>query len=510
MPGTSDTAAARRLRPRLVVILVLVAVVLAGLGTVSATALSYGSTVRDGERLLPGTTIAAVDVTELSVEEARATVRERLDAELDRTITVTHGARSWETSPRALGASHDLEAAVAAAAAQADDLGFVDLVELRWLGSTGGLSFDVTTTIPEDEVAAFVASIAAELDRDPRDAEVEWVDDAAEVTVTSREGLQVQQDAAVEALLAAAHGESDAVEVASVTSTPAVTTEVAEQVATQVTGAVDAALDRAVTVALGRRAETVMPRDLGATVDVTPLLEAAFTAARDGGQPDLAVDLAIGDDAIGGVVDRVTAGSIVPARDASLDMSDGKFTIIPERDGAAVDRGAAVSEVRAALDGAADRVELELRTVKPTVTAASFGQDFLVVDASSTTLTLFRGGEPIKTWPVAVGTNNSPTPLGTFVVGAKRFEPTWFNPAKDRWGKDMPDRIGPGPDNPLGARAINWNRPGGGDTLIRFHGTPNEASIGTAASNGCVRMFNAHVIELYDMVSSGTTIISQR
>jgi lipoprotein-anchoring transpeptidase ErfK/SrfK len=510
MTGTSDTASARRLRPRLIVILVLVAVALAGLGTVSATALSYGSTVRDGERLLPGTTIAAVDVSEVSVEEALATVGAQLDAALDRTITLTHGDQSWETSPRALGATHDLEDAVAAAAAQADDLGFVDLVELRWLGSSGGLSVDVTTSIPEDAVGAFVAGIAEELDREPRNAEVAWVDGAAEVTVESRDGLQVQQEATVEALLAAAHDETAELDIPSATSAPAVTTDTAEQVAAQVSGAVDAALDRAVTVALGDRSETVTPRDLGATVDVAPLLEAALAAARDGGQAELAVDLAIGDAAVGGVVDRVTAGSVVPARDASLDMSDGKFTIIPERNGAAVDRGAAMAEIRAALDGAADRVELELRTLKPTVTAASFGQDFLVVDASSTTVTLFRGGEPIRSWPVAVGTNNSPTPLGTFVVGAKRFEPTWVNPAKDRWGKDMPDEIGPGPDNPLGARAINWNRPGGGDTLIRFHGTPNEASIGTAASNGCVRMFNAHVIELYDLVSSGTAIISQR
>jgi lipoprotein-anchoring transpeptidase ErfK/SrfK len=510
MTGTSDTAAARRVRPRLIVLLLLVTLTLAGLGTVSATALSYGSTVRDGERILPGTTIASVDVSEVSVEEALAAVSARLDDDLDRTITVTHGDVSWETSPRALGATHDLEDAVATAAAQADDLGFVDLVELRWLGSADGLSVDVTTTIPEDEVVAFVARIAEELDRDPRDAEVESVDGVADVTVGSRDGLAVEQDATVAALLAAAHGESDQVEVASVPSAAAVTTDTAEQVAAQVNAAVDAALDRAVTVALGDRAETVSPRDLGATADVAPLIEAAFAAAEDGGQADLSVDLAIGDDAVGGIVDRITAGSVVPARDASLDFADGEFKIVPERDGAAVDRGAAVSEVHAALDGAADRVELELRTLKPSVTAASFGQDFLVVDASSTTLTLFRNGEPIKSWPVAVGTNNSPTPLGTFVVGAKRFEPTWVNPAPDRWGKDLPAVVGPGPDNPLGARAINWNRPGGGDTLIRFHGTPNEASIGTAASNGCVRMFDAHVIELYDMISSGTTIISQR
>ena len=114
----------------------------------------------------------------------------------------------------------------------------------------------------------------------------------------------------------------------------------------------------------------------------------------------------------------------------------------------------------------------------------------------------------VRTWPVAVGTGGSPTPTGTFTVGAKRFEPTWVNPARDRWGADLPARIGPGPDNPLGLRALNWNRVGGGDTLIRFHGTPNEDSIGEAASNGCVRMFNDDVIELYDLVPSGAMIIS--
>jgi lipoprotein-anchoring transpeptidase ErfK/SrfK len=98
--------------------------------------------------------------------------------------------------------------------------------------------------------------------------------------------------------------------------------------------------------------------------------------------------------------------------------------------------------------------------------------------------------------------------LGTgSTESVKRFEPTWYNPAPNGWGSDMPAVIGPGPDNPLGLRALNWNR-GGADTLIRFHGTPNESSIGEAASRGCVRMFNSDVIELYDLVPSGTAIVS--
>ena len=71
----------------------------------------------------------------------------------------------------------------------------------------------------------------------------------------------------------------------------------------------------------------------------------------------------------------------------------------------------------------------------------------------------------------------------------------------------MPEKIGPGPDNPLGLRALNWMQDGW-DTLIRVHGTANVSSIGNAASHGCVRMTNPDVIELFDLVDTGTVILS--
>jgi lipoprotein-anchoring transpeptidase ErfK/SrfK len=132
----------------------------------------------------------------------------------------------------------------------------------------------------------------------------------------------------------------------------------------------------------------------------------------------------------------------------------------------------------------------------------------LVLRQGERTLELFEDHEPAHEWPVAVGQGGSPTPTGTFTVGAKRFEPTWVNPSPNGWGSDMPARIGPGPENPLGIRALNWNDENGRDTLIRFHGTPNEDSIGEAASQGCVRMFNDDVADLYDLVPSGTVILS--
>lgn len=509
MTAPSDAAARGRLRTRGVLALALVLLTLLVLGAMSATALAYGSTVRDGTQLLPGTTVASVDVGERSVDEAVAAVAAHLAPTLERTITVTHGDLSWETTPRELGATTDVDDVVAGAAARADDLGFTDLVRLRWLGSTDGLVVDVTTTADEDRVSAFVAGIAADLDRDPRDAEVAWVDGAMAVTTDSRGGREVRQDEAIAALQEAVGSDASELRIPLDTEAPTVTDEVAEDVVRQVGDAVDAALDRAIAVSLGDRSETVTGRDLGATPTVEPLVAAAIARATGDGDGELpAVDLDAPTDALGAVIDTVTEGSVVAAQDATLQISGGDFRVTPERNGAAVDRAEAIEQLAAALDGAADRVALELRTVRPAITADAF-DEVVLVEQSTTTVTLFRGGEAVRSWPVAVGTNNSPTPTGTFVVGAKRFEPTWVNPARDRWGKDMPERIGPGPDNPLGLRAINWNRPGGGDTLIRFHGTPNEASIGSASSNGCVRMFNKDVIELYDLISTGAVIISK-
>ena len=59
-----------------------------------------------------------------------------------------------------------------------------------------------------------------------------------------------------------------------------------------------------------------------------------------------------------------------------------------------------------------------------------------------------------------------------------------------------------GPTNPLGARALYFYQ-GDRDTAIRVHGTVTPASIGSSASNGCFRMYNSHVIDLYNRVPLG-------
>jgi lipoprotein-anchoring transpeptidase ErfK/SrfK len=103
-------------------------------------------------------------------------------------------------------------------------------------------------------------------------------------------------------------------------------------------------------------------------------------------------------------------------------------------------------------------------------------------------------------YPVAIG---SPVDQweGTQTITAKRENPRWF-PSEDlQWEMGVAPMIPPGPQNPLGPRALYL-----GDTLYRIHGTNRPGSIGGAVSHGCFRMHNPHIIELYEKVQIGANV----
>jgi lipoprotein-anchoring transpeptidase ErfK/SrfK len=98
---------------------------------------------------------------------------------------------------------------------------------------------------------------------------------------------------------------------------------------------------------------------------------------------------------------------------------------------------------------------------------------------------------------------------GVFRIQRKAEWPSW-QPTQNMIQRE-PEVYGPfangmpgGPENPLGARAL-YLYEGGRDTFLRIHGTPQPWSIGTSASSGCVRMVNAHIMEMYDRVEIGAT-----
>jgi lipoprotein-anchoring transpeptidase ErfK/SrfK len=97
---------------------------------------------------------------------------------------------------------------------------------------------------------------------------------------------------------------------------------------------------------------------------------------------------------------------------------------------------------------------------------------------------------------------------GEAYVAWKQEWPTWHPPKemaerKPDVARYVENGMGPGLSNPLGARAMYLFNDKGQDTLFRLHGTPEWASIGTAASSGCIRMINQDVIDLYSRVRPG-------
>ena len=106
------------------------------------------------------------------------------------------------------------------------------------------------------------------------------------------------------------------------------------------------------------------------------------------------------------------------------------------------------------------------------------------------------------TYHVATAAAGYVTPAGDWTIVDKQENPTWYNPAPDTWGADLPASIPPGAGNPLGTRALYLNAPG-----IRIHGTYDVGSIGTHASHGCIRMLISDVEALYPLVPIGTRVI---
>lgn len=96
---------------------------------------------------------------------------------------------------------------------------------------------------------------------------------------------------------------------------------------------------------------------------------------------------------------------------------------------------------------------------------------------------------------------------GVATVGKLAEWPDWVPTAdiQARLGP-YPKRVPGGPANPLGARAI-YLYEGNKDTLYRIHGTNEPEKIGQAVSSGCIRMRNIDVVDLYNRVPVGATVI---
>jgi lipoprotein-anchoring transpeptidase ErfK/SrfK len=140
-----------------------------------------------------------------------------------------------------------------------------------------------------------------------------------------------------------------------------------------------------------------------------------------------------------------------------------------------------------------------------------FGPNEIHIDPANFALYLTQENGKAIRYSVGIAKGNLYIP-GDFTIGAKKEWPSW-TPTKEMIARSpehyaqFADGMPGGPTNPLGARALYLFAPGVGDTFLRIHGTPEPWTIGSAVSNGCVRLVNEHVMDLYQRVQIGTRAV---
>ena len=108
-----------------------------------------------------------------------------------------------------------------------------------------------------------------------------------------------------------------------------------------------------------------------------------------------------------------------------------------------------------------------------------------------------------RLYPSSVPLTEELTRRGRTEVVLKDPEPDWRpTPSMKERNPEWPDYIGPGPDNPLGTRALHLSW-----TYYRIHGTHDTRKIGRRSSNGCIGLYNEHIEELYELARVGTQVL---
>ena len=130
----------------------------------------------------------------------------------------------------------------------------------------------------------------------------------------------------------------------------------------------------------------------------------------------------------------------------------------------------------------------------PTDDEAVIDSRKISINLAARSLAVYEGQKRIRLYPIGPGKASTPTPVGYFKVESKDLNPTWTDPTDPEYS------IPSGESNPLGYR---WMEVQGN---YGIHGTNKPESIGHYVSNGCIRMNEKDVEDVFDLVKVGTPI----
>lgn len=240
------------------------------------------------------------------------------------------------------------------------------------------------------------------------------------------------------------------------------------------------------------------PGQLGARARIGKAVQSALVVRTPGLNIPLTVDV---DDAVlARFVARLERKLGREPRDGKVRLAGFEPVWTPSEPGRRLKALVAVNGLRLALRRH-DRAPFALpfAPLAPLDLGADDGQ-VIVIRRESKELRLYERGLLKRTFKVATGQPEYPTPLGRWEIVTMQRNPWWYPPQGSDWARGK-EPVPPGPGNPLGTRWMGLSAP-----LVGIHGTPDAASIGYSASHGCIRMLIPSVEWLFKRVGVGTPV----
>lgn len=271
----------------------------------------------------------------------------------------------------------------------------------------------------------------------------------------------------------------------------------------------------------GRKQWRLGPGEARIAADIAGMADEAVDRSRSGGlfgrtwreltggsvDADIAPRVTYSKAAVVRLLDRIRRSLDRKPKDASVKFTAGGVGRVRGRDGLAVEARALHRQMRAAIASPTAERTLVARTrkVRPKVTTGDLADRYptvLIVNRGAFRITLFKRLKHAKTYPIAVGQAGLETPPGLYNIANKAVNPAWTMPDSDWVKPEDRGKVVPGgvPENPLKSRWL------GVYDGVGVHGTADNASIGTNASHGCIRMRIPDVEELYPEVPVGAPI----
>ena len=126
----------------------------------------------------------------------------------------------------------------------------------------------------------------------------------------------------------------------------------------------------------------------------------------------------------------------------------------------------------------------------------------IVVNKGDLRVYYYGKDSKILSYPIGIGRGDWETPTGSTKITGKKKNPYWTVPKsileeEPHW----PKVVKPGPENPLGTRAIYLSMTG-----YLLHGTNKPWGVGMKVSHGCIRLFPENIEELFDYVRVGQKV----